>query len=97
MIFGGKQFTIISLARFNNGHINLDQLFEAITCDDWLHSGVWINYNELGLLTAHNVVQVKPIILYIFNSNDKKSTGDGTLIMHVAKNRESNISVVWHS
>ncbi|PZC86900.1 hypothetical protein B5X24_HaOG201759 [Helicoverpa armigera] len=52
LVFGGKQFTIVSRASEEYYRV-----FEPIVCGDWLHSGIWINENEVALLTAHNVVQ----------------------------------------
>lgn len=61
-VFGGKQFTVVSLSdpeQSNEGTDLLSRLFEPVVCDDWLHSAVWINKDIVALLTAHNVVQVR--------------------------------------
>lgn len=57
VVFGGKQFTVIA-SRTDEESTVFERLFEPVTCDDWLHSAVWINDNIVALLTAHNVVQV---------------------------------------
>ncbi|XP_045536034.1 WD repeat-containing protein 6 [Papilio machaon] len=55
LIFGGKQFIIIERS---NGEFQLFNFSPGSICDDWLHSGTWLSDNEVGLLTAHNVVQI---------------------------------------
>lgn len=61
LIFGGKQFTVLSLN--NVSHDGDSEIFirnmDPIICNDWLHSGVLISDNQIVLLSAHNVVQVK--------------------------------------
>lgn len=60
LVFGGKQFTILTVKDLGEDLI-IDNDKEAIICDDWLHSGVWISHNKVALLTAHNVVQVSTV------------------------------------
>lgn len=57
VIFGGKQFTVITLRAAGESTV-FERLFEPVICNDWLHSAVWINNNIIALLTAHNTVQV---------------------------------------
>lgn len=57
MVFGGKQFTVIAKRTAGESTV-FERLFEAVICDDWLHSAVWIDNTIVALLTAHNVVQV---------------------------------------
>ncbi|CAD0201984.1 unnamed protein product [Chrysodeixis includens] len=60
LVFGGKQFTVVSLSepeQCSEGTDLLRRLFEPIVCDDWLHSAVWVNNDVVALLTAHNIVQ----------------------------------------
>lgn len=57
VVFGGKQFTVITLSTSGESTA-FERLFQPVICDDWLHSAVWINNNIVVLLTAHNVVQV---------------------------------------
>lgn len=57
VVFGGKQFTVIAMKTAGESTM-FERLFEPVICDDWLHSAVWIDYDIVALLSAHNVVQV---------------------------------------
>ncbi|CAB3254243.1 unnamed protein product [Arctia plantaginis] len=53
IVFGGKQFTVLSV----DENEVLIKKFEAVVCDDWLHSALWVYGDVIAVLTAHNVVQ----------------------------------------
>ncbi|XP_013166286.1 PREDICTED: WD repeat-containing protein 6 [Papilio xuthus] len=55
-IYGGKHFTIVK--RLNGQFESIDICLGSTVCDDWLHSGTWLSDTEVGLLSAHNVVQI---------------------------------------
>ncbi|XP_028175350.1 uncharacterized protein LOC114363736 [Ostrinia furnacalis] len=55
LVFGGKQYTVI---KFNEDCTNVERLFMPPTCDDWLHSAVWVDADSVALLTAHNTIQI---------------------------------------
>ncbi|KAJ8723567.1 hypothetical protein PYW08_003479 [Mythimna loreyi] len=60
LVFGGKQFTVISAVtseQSDDGRGIYNRVFEPVVCDDWLHSAVWVDDELVALLTAHNVVQ----------------------------------------
>lgn len=62
LVFGGKQFMVASITSQEDVVEEKEVLrrdFEAIVCDDWIHSAVWIDGDVVALLTAHNVIQVK--------------------------------------
>lgn len=56
LIFGGKQFAVINIT-YNDDKLCGSSTI-SVLCDDWLHSGIWLNGDRIGLLTAHNVTQV---------------------------------------
>ncbi|KAJ8716407.1 hypothetical protein PYW07_003034 [Mythimna separata] len=60
LVFGGKQFTVIfaeTSEHCGDERGVYSRIFEPVVCDDWLHSAVWVDDEQVALLTAHNVVQ----------------------------------------
>ncbi|XP_047990258.1 WD repeat-containing protein 6 [Leguminivora glycinivorella] len=58
LCFGGKQFTVLSFSGSNRERGEIcSRLFTPEVCDDWLHSGIWVDDDKVALLTAHNTVQ----------------------------------------
>lgn len=85
LVFGGKQFTVVLIDCTDFKGIT--KLLEPIVCDDWLHDAVWIQKNEVAVLTAHNVVQVSTFciiclcmnLVYLICQALSKSTSDFSL------------------
>lgn len=65
-VFGGKQFTVVKSTALEGDALVYTRLFEPVVCDDWIHSAVWTDEDNVALLTAHNVVQVS--LRYTFQS-----------------------------
>nr|XP_013189534.1 unnamed protein product [Amyelois transitella] len=72
LVYGGKQFVVVL------EHGEFVRLLDPVVCDDWLHSGIWINDNEIALLTAHNVVQIWDTQLAILKS--KQISTDNSIL-----------------
>ncbi|CAH0720267.1 unnamed protein product, partial [Brenthis ino] len=61
LVFGGKQFTVLTLNDASELEDNCDLLLretEPLVCDDWIHSGIWLSNDKVALLSAHNIVQI---------------------------------------
>ncbi|XP_063621883.1 tRNA (34-2'-O)-methyltransferase regulator WDR6 [Cydia splendana] len=85
LCFGGKQFTVLSFYELNRESSEIySRLFTPVVCDDWLHSGIWVDDDKVALLTAHNTAQFWDIssqaLLSQHKSKDNSILYSGLLI-----------------
>lgn len=73
LVYGGKQFTVISLDNLSESDQNQSEQFKScfvpVICDDWIHSALWVDGVIIAILTAHNVVQVTIISWFDCKTN----------------------------
>lgn len=85
LCFGGKQFTVLSFCDPSRERGDIfSRLFTPVVCEDWLHSGIWMDDDKVALLTAHNTIQFWEIssqtLLSQHKSKDNSILYSGLLI-----------------